>query len=112
MEANDEEYSARTEPPVTLTPALSLKGRERRLSRVAAVVKTWRRMVKNIRQGLNRRSPSPSPLLGRAREPTEPGGCCGENMEANDEEYSARTESPVTLALSLKGAVCACLLLG
>ncbi|EYD86348.1 hypothetical protein AC26_1016 [Escherichia coli 1-176-05_S3_C2] len=39
MESDGEEYSARTESPVTLSPALSLKGRGSRPSRVAVVVK-------------------------------------------------------------------------
>ncbi|EFJ74753.1 hypothetical protein HMPREF9552_01585, partial [Escherichia coli MS 198-1] len=40
-----------------------------------------------------------------ARGPTEPNSCCGENMEADDEEYSARSEPPFTLtpAIALKG---------
>lgn len=44
-----------------LTPTLSLKGRGGRPSRIAVVVKTWRRMMKNIRQGLNHHSLSPQP---------------------------------------------------
>ncbi|WP_000363365.1 hypothetical protein, partial [Escherichia sp. TW09276] len=37
----------------------------------------------------------------------EPGGCCGENIEADDKEYSTRTELPVTLSLKgLGGCMC------
>ncbi len=54
-----------------------------------------------ILQELNRLSPSPQPLSPeRARGPTEPNSCCGENMEADDEEYSARSEPPFTLTPS------------
>lgn len=37
------------------------EGRGGRPSRIAVVVKTWRRMMKNIRQGLNHHSLSPQP---------------------------------------------------